>query len=145
MSVHWLLPINPAAHLEFQPADWLTRSDATAVWEAIGRSQRIDRWCLRSGYRSMRPGDLIWAYLSKRQEVCAVGVVRSVSEEADGWYVYVDWDIDRTARLSRDPIPREEFGQVPMSTCRANEATVAVLRHEYETGGHSSRSEPPRV
>ena len=133
MSVHWLLPINPAAHPEFQPADWLTRSDATAVWEAIGRSQQADRWCLRSGYRSMRSGDLIWAYLSKRQEVCAVGVVRSVSAEGDGWYVYVDWDVDRTARLSRVPIPREEFGQVPMSTCRANEATVAVLAEAHES------------
>ena len=132
MSVHWLLPINPAAHLEFQPADWLTRSDATAVWEAIGRSQRAERWCLRSGYRGMRSGDLIWAYLSKRQEVCAVGVVRSVSEEPDGWYVYVDWDVNRTARLCREPIPRAEFGQVPMSTCRANEATGTVLAEAYE-------------
>ena len=133
MSVHWLLPINPAAHLEFQPADWLTRADATAVWEAIGRSQRADRWCLRSGYRNMRSGDLMWTYLSKRQEVCAVGVVRSVSEEGDGWYVYIDWDMNRTARLCREPIPRAEFGQVPMSTCRANQATVAVLIEAYES------------
>lgn len=133
MTVHWLLPINPAAHLEFQSADWLTRSDATAVWEAIGRSQQADRWCLRSGYRGMRSGDLIWAYLSKRQEVCAVGVVRSVSEEPDGWYVYVDWDVNRTARLCREPIPRAEFGQVPMSTCRANETTAAVLAEAHES------------
>ena len=133
MSVHWLLPINPAAHLEFQLADWLTRSDATAVWEAIGRSQRAERWCLRSGYRSMRSGDLIWAYLSKRQEVSAVGVVRSVSEETDGWYVYVDWDTNRTAQLCREPIPRAEFGQVPMSTCRANETTAAVLAEAHES------------
>lgn len=131
MTVHWLLPINPAAHLEFQPSDWLTRSDATAVWEAIGRSQQIDRWCLWSGFRSMQAGDLIWAYLSKRQEVCAVGLVRAVAEEADGWYVYVDWDMDRTARLCSDPVPRAEFGQVPMSTCRANERTAEVLSRVY--------------
>jgi len=133
VTVHWLLPINPAAHLEFQPTDWLTRSDATAVWEAIGCSQQIDRWCLRSGYRSMRAGDVIWAYLSKRQEVCAVGVVRSVSEEADGWYVYVNWDTNRTAQLCREPIPRAEFGQVPMSTCRANDTAAAVLKKSYES------------
>ena len=127
MTVHWLLPINPAAHLEFQPSDWLTRSDATAVWEAIGRSQPLDRWCLRSGFRSMKAGDLIWAYLSKRQEVCAVGVVRAVTGEAGGWYVYVNWDTQRTAQLCREPISREEFGQVPMSTCRANDKAAEVL------------------
>lgn len=129
---HWLLPINPAAHLEFQPDDWLTRSDATAVWEAIGRSQPIDRWCLRSGFRSMQPGDVIWAYMSKRQEVCAVGTVRAVEKEGDGWYVYADWDEHRTPRLCREPIPREEFGQVPMSTCRANAGADAVLSRVYE-------------
>lgn len=134
MTVHWLLPINPAAHLEFQPSDWLTRSDATAVWEAIGRSQQIDRWCLRSGYRSMQAGDLIWAYLSKRQEVCAVGLVRAVAGETGGWYVYVDWDTTRTARLCSEPVPRAEFGQVPMSTCRANSATAVVLSRAYEEG-----------
>jgi len=132
VTVHWLLPINPAAHLEFQPSDWLTRSDATAVWEAIGCSQQIDRWCLRSGFRSMQAGDLIWAYLSKRQEVCAVGLVRAVAEEADGWYVYVDWDMDRTARLCSDPVPRAEFGQVPMSTCRANERAAEALSRAYD-------------
>ena len=132
MTVHWLLPINPAAHLEFQPSDWLTRSDATAVWEAIGCSQQIDRWCLRSGFRSMQAGDLIWAYLSKRQEVCAVGLVRAVAEETDGWYVYVDWDMDRTARLCSDPVPRAEFGQVPMSTCRANERAAEALSRAYD-------------
>lgn len=132
MTVHWLLPINPAAHLEFQPSDWLTRSDATAVWEAIGRSQQIDRWCLRSGYRSMQAGDLIWAYLSKRQEVCAVGLVRAVAEKADGWYVYVGWDMNRTARLCSDPVPRAEFGQVPMSTCRANKRAAEALSRAYD-------------
>lgn len=131
MTVHWLLPINPLAHLEHQPTDWLTRPDATAVWEAIGRSQQADRWCLRSGFRAMRAGDFIWAYLSKRQEVCAVGVVRSVNEEASDWYVYVNWDVRRTARLCREPIPREAFGQVPMSTCRANERTARVLSRAY--------------
>lgn len=144
MTVHWLLPINPAAHLEFQPTDWLTRSDATAVWEAIGCSQQIDRWCLRSGYRSMRAGDVIWAYLSKRQELCAVGRVRRTAFEVDGaeadpaapregggWYVYVDWDESRTAELCRRPIPRSVFGQVPMSVGRVPEALRAMLSGIY--------------
>ena len=38
-ETHWLLPINPAAHGQHMPADWRTREDATAVWEAIGRSR----------------------------------------------------------------------------------------------------------
>ena len=135
MTVHWLLPIDPAAHAEHLPADWRTRPDATAVWEAIGRSQPIDRWCLRSGYRVMRPGDRIWAYLSKRQEVCAVGTVRSVTQEGDGWFVYVDWDAERTAELCRNPIPRTEFGQVPMSTCRAGKQTVEVLEQSLRGAG----------
>lgn len=126
-ATHWLLPIDPAAHAEHQPPDWRERHDATAVWEAIGRSQPIDRWCLRSGFRTMRHGDLIWAYLSRRQELCAVGAVRSIDEEDGRWFVHIDWDEARTAQLCRDPLPRSAFGQVPMSTCRAGERAAAVL------------------
>lgn len=124
---HWLLPIDPAAHAEYQPHDWATRSDATAVWKAIGRSQAIDRWCLRSGFRTMRGGDRIWAYLSRRQELCAVGTVRRISQDAGRWYVEIGWDDDITARLCKQPIPRTEFAQVPMSTCRANPHAALVL------------------
>lgn len=141
-DVHWFLPINPASHAEHMPADWRTREDATEVWEAIGRSQPIDRWCLRTGFRTMKSGDVIWAYLSKRQELCAVGRVRRTAFEVDGveadpaevrgdneggWYVYVDWDESRTAELCRYPIPRAVFGQVPMSVGRVGEALKAVL------------------
>lgn len=129
--VQWLLPIDPAAHAAHQPADWRTRPDATAVWEAIARSQDISRWCLRSGYRTMRPGDRIWAYLSRRQEVCAVGDVRAVSEEGGTWSVRVDWEADRSRSLARRPIPREEFGQVPMSTCRAGEYAARIFDDHY--------------
>lgn len=124
---HWLLPIDPAAHAEHQPHDWATQPDATAVWEAIARSQRIDRWCLRSGFRTMREGDRIWAYLSRRQELCATGSVRRITQEADRWYVQIDWDEDLTAHLCRQPLPRREFGQVPMSTCRASSSAARVL------------------
>ena len=127
-DTHWLLPVNPAAHAEHQPTDWRTRPDATAVWEAIGRSQPIGRWCLRSGFRTMRPGETIWAYLSQRQELCATGTVREVVQEGDEWFVLVDWDAERTARLCRNPIPREVFGQVPMSVSRAGEGAVRALR-----------------
>ncbi|MFC7403269.1 hypothetical protein [Citricoccus sp. GCM10030269] len=131
---HWLLPINPAAHAEHQPADWRERYDATGVWKAIGQSQPIDRWCLNSGFRTMRPGDVIWAYLSQRQDICAVGVVRNIAHE-DGWIVYLDWDSERTAHLCRDPLPRRAFGQVPMSTCRADARAAAVLSQWYEETG----------
>lgn len=139
-DVHWFLPINPAAHAEHMPADWRTREDATEVWEAIGRSQPIDRWCLRTGFRTMKAGDVIWAYLSKRQELCAVGRVRRTAfevggveadpaevREGGGWYVYVDWDESRTAELCRQPIPRAVFGQVPMSVGRVEGKTVLLL------------------
>lgn len=124
---HWLLPIDPAAHAEHLPSDWRTRHDATAVWQAIGRSQPIHRWCLRTGFRTMRVGDLIWAYLSKRQEVCAVGTVAEIVHDDGAWFVHIDWDARRTAELNRDPLPRSDFGQVPMSTCRAGESVAEVL------------------
>lgn len=127
-ETHWLLPINPAAHGQHMPADWRTREDATAVWEAIGRSQPADRWCLRTGYRTMRAGDTIWAYLSQRQELCATGAVREVVREGDEWFVLMDWDVERTAQLCRTPIPREVFRQVPMSVSRAGEGAVGALR-----------------
>ncbi len=135
--VDWLLPIDPAAHAEHQPADWRTRADATAVWEAIGASQRIHRWCLRSGFRTMRTGDRIWAYLSQRQELCAVGSVNAVIEEAGDRFVLVDWDGERTADLCRNPLPRSAFGQVPMSTCRARESTAAVLAARFADEGRA--------
>lgn len=125
--VHWLLPIDPASHAEHLPADWRTRADATAVWAAIGRSQPIHRWCLRTGFRVMRPGDLIWAYLSRRQQLCAVGAVAEILHEDGAWFVRVDWDGPRTARLCREPLPRSAFGQVPMSTCRAGRRATEVL------------------
>lgn len=134
---HWLLPIDPAAHAEHQPADWRSRVDATAVWEAIGRSQPIERWCLRSGFRTMRAGDTIWAYLSRRQELCAVGTVRRVVEEGDAWFVLVDWDGPRTARLAAEPLPRSAFGQVPMSTCRAGDAAGAALTRTHTALGRA--------
>lgn len=135
MRTHWLLPIDPAAHAEHQPTDWRTRPDATEVWAAIGRSQAIGRWCLRSGYRTMQAGDVIWAYLSKRQEVCARGEVAAVAHEVSGdgggqWFVEVDWDAKATPLLTRNPLSRSAFGQVPMSTCRARpEAVEALERH----------------
>ncbi|GAB47346.1 hypothetical protein MOPEL_009_00360 [Mobilicoccus pelagius NBRC 104925] len=125
-TTHWLLPIDPASHPEHLPADWRTRADATAAWEAIGRTQPIDRWCLRTGYRAMRPGDTIWAYLSKRSELVAVGTVAAI-EDGDPRTVVVDWDEEATAALCRHPLPRREFGQVPMSVCRAGAETAAVL------------------
>ncbi|MDO5629680.1 MAG: hypothetical protein Q4G43_15300 [Mobilicoccus sp.] len=127
---HWLLPIDPAAHAEHLPPDWRTRPDATEIWEAIGLSQPTTRWCLRSGYRTMRPGDAIWAYLSRRQELCAVGRVEDVVEEAGRWFVLVEWDEAATEALCRTPLPRSRFEQVPMSICRGRPAAADVLtRH----------------
>lgn len=82
---------------------------------------------MRSGFRSMHAGDAIWAYLSVRQELCAVGTVAAVGAEDQRWFVDVRWDEELTARLGADPIPRASFGQVPMSTCRADARTAAVL------------------
>lgn len=139
-GAHWLLPIDPASHAEHLPADWRTRRDATAVWQGVARSQALERWCLRTGYRTMRPGDLVWAYLSRRQEVCAVGTVREVVREGDAWFVLVDWDSARTADLLRAPLPRSDFGQVPMSVCRAGAHAAATLGARYAAGA----SGPPR-
>lgn len=130
---HWLLPINPASHGDHMPQDWRTEADARAVWEAIGRTQPIERWCLRSGFRSMRPGHLVWAYLSRRQELCALGVVRAVVEEGGSWHALIDWDKECTDLLTAQPIPRAAVNQVPMSVCRAGAAAACVLE-EWLTG-----------
>lgn len=131
VDTQWLLPIDPGAHVRDSPSDWATRSDATEVWQAIGRSQPLTRWCLRSGFRVMRPGDLIWAYLSRRQDVCAVGRVRGIVQEQGAWFVDVDWDEPRTAALCRNPLPRSAFHQVPMSVCRAGDVAAPVLARRY--------------
>lgn len=132
---HWLLPVDPAAHAEHLPPDWRRRPDAGAVWTAIGRSQDPTRWCLRTGHRVMRPGDTIWAYLSRRQEVCAVGTVDAIEHDAGARFVRVRWDAARTAALGRDPLPRSAFGQVPMSLCRAGEQAAAALERHHAALG----------
>lgn len=132
-ATHWLLPIDPVAHAAHLPRDWRIRLDATAVWEGIGRTQPIDRWCLRSGFRAMRAGDVMWAYLSRRQEVCAVGRVEAIEERSETGqtppvrFVRVTWDPEATAALLRTPLSRRVFGQVPMSTCRARPEVAAHL------------------
>lgn len=103
------------------------------MWHAIGLSQPIERWCLRSGFRTMRAGDLIWAYLSRRQELCAVGTVRATLNEGGAWFVLIDWDTHRTTALGHAPLPRAQFGQVPMSTCRARPAAAHVLTAHHAT------------
>ncbi|WP_226913289.1 hypothetical protein [Gephyromycinifex aptenodytis] len=130
---HWLLPIDPGAHLEHQPPDWRVRPDAGPIWAAIARSQPVQRWCLSTGYRTMQRGDLIWAYLSRRQEICAVGAVRQVCCEDGSWYVLVDWDAERTSRLCDAPLPRSRFHQIPMSVCRAGQLAAAVLTDYWES------------
>ena len=72
------------------------------------------------------------AYLSNRQEVCAVGVVRAVVHEDGAWFVHIDWDAARTGQLCRNPVSRWEFGHVPVSVCHANDA-AAVLSKRHET------------
>ena len=131
---HWLLPVDPAAHAAHLPPDWRTRPDAGAVWAGIGADQDVTRWCLRTGFRSLRVGDRIWAYLSRRQEIAAVGVAGEVGEDERGRFVRVDWDGPATRRLGAAPIPRAEFGQVPMSFCRANTRAAAVLDAWLRTG-----------
>lgn len=130
---HWLLPIDPAAHAQHLPANWRDCPDAGPLWAAIGRSQPVERWCLRSGYRKMRVGHLIWAYLSRRQELCAVGIVREVRSEDGAWSVIVDWGPERTDALCRNPLPRSRFRQIPMSTCRADTTAAAVLTRYWQS------------
>lgn len=82
----------------------------------------------------MHVGDTVWAYLSRRQELVAVGSVRDVVQEGLKWFVLVDWDEARTAALGREPLPRSRFEQVPMSVCRAGRPAARVL-DEYLDGG----------
>ena len=127
MPTHWLLPVDPLAHRPHLPADWRSRPDVGAVWTAIGRDQDASRWCLSTGYRTMRTGDLVWVYLSRRQELCALGSVRSVEQDDGAWYALMAWDAAATAVLGTDPVPRRVLGQVPVSVCRANPAAAGVL------------------
>lgn len=75
----------------------------------------------------MTCGDLIWVYLSVRQELCAVGTARQIVEDGPPHLALVDWDSERTATLAASPLPRSAFGQVPMSTCRARPEVSAIL------------------
>ncbi|WP_127784376.1 hypothetical protein [Rhodococcus sp. X156] len=136
-GVHWLYPTNPGRRC------WVGRDAQDVLAPGNVRSrERVGEdgtatWLLSSGYRTMRPGDLVWLYAAGQQVLYAVARVLDVRhDEAEGsWVAQVAWCHEATEVLDADPLPRALFGQVPQSVQRANARTVEVLQDWLSSAG----------
>lgn len=125
---HWLYPIRPGSGhyfidddgnpiLDPITGDWDT--SAAAFWESVA-PDGADSWYLATGYKSMRPDDLVWVYCGvPLQSIIGLGRAASVFQDNQGqWFVNIVWDIKATAKLQAEPIPRTEFGDIAQAPAR---------------------------
>lgn len=129
---HWLYPVDPARQDRFLD-DWDTGESvpvtAEHLWEQVERfPARRDMWVLTSGFRQMRPGDLVWIYVGgARGQLVATAIAESVLRRRSSWEVILSWDGAKTRRLRSDPITRAEIGQAPQSVRRASVEGRSVI------------------
>jgi hypothetical protein len=124
---HWLYPVNAATDClvetlvgpEPLTLDSLRRADL----------ERPATWSLSSGYRLMAPGDVIWVYFARPdQVVAAVGQVSEVLATETGHRLVLEWGKALTQALLVDPVPLSAIGRAPRTVRRAGEETVDALR-----------------
>ncbi len=141
-TTHWLYPTNRNRQC------WVGRAPEDVL--APGNVRARERtnadgsasWRLNSGFRTMRPGDMVWLYAAGEQVIYAAAQALQVrfDETEQKWLVDVAWCHAATDQLEREAIPRANFGQIPQSVQRAGEATSAVL--EQWLGAHGVQ--PPQ-
>lgn len=146
---HWLYPINFKAGYvlggnEGQGTELVTREN---LWSGILSPRNegaVDDWHLSSGYRSMRPGDLIWIVdTAPPKAIVAVGEAIEVYRKPSGnWSVDLMWLQHLVSRLKDDPIPKSSYGQTAQTVNRANSRTSRIL-DDWLADGFSARK--PRV
>ena len=131
MTTHWLYPVNPDSDYFLLLRDGSeVPVSAENLWMSVSSEEgSADPWYLSTGFRTMQPNDWVWIYVAGRQEICAVGQAQQIYQETTrgDWSVDVLWDRPATAALSRAPIPRALFGQIPFAPARANPKTVRTL------------------
>ncbi|GAA2341325.1 hypothetical protein [Dactylosporangium salmoneum] len=131
MSVtHWIYPTNERSDYYLASAGGETEVSPQRLLTGIEQHpDDIDPWLLRTGFRTMRPGDAVWVYAADPyQYICAVAQAVDIYPDADEWWVSLLWRVDASRKLMRDPIPRSAFGQIAQrAAVRADRTTAAVL------------------
>jgi hypothetical protein len=128
---HWLYPVNAASNNYLLDPATGNRLDVTAenLWAIIDAApDQVDPWWLNTGYRSMRPDDLVWVYdAGTHQALVAMGRAQRIYQDHDSWHVDLLWDLPTTWALREEPIPRSVYQQVVLSQARANANTSTLL------------------
>jgi len=138
---HWLYPINFKAGYvlggyEAGETELVTREN---LWSGILSSLNegaVDDWHLSTGFKSMKPGDLIWVVdTAPPKAIVAVGEAIEVYRKPSGsWSVDLMWLQHLVSRLKDDPIPKGSYGQTAQTVNRANSRTSRVL-DDWLAGG----------
>lgn len=124
---HWLYPVNAATDALVET---LVGPEPLTL-DALRRAD-LDRravWSLASGYRLMTPGDVLWVYFARpEQVVAAVGQVCEIQTSEVGHRVVLEWGKALTQALLAKPIPLSLIGTAPRTVRRAGDEAVAALR-----------------
>jgi len=124
---HWLYPVNAATDALVQTLVGPERLTLDSLRRAD--LERPVTWSLVSGYKVMNPGDVLWVYFARPdQVVAAVGQVERVLTSDVGHRVVLAWGKALTQTLLANPVPLAALGRAPRTVRRADAATVEVLR-----------------
>lgn len=131
MSVaHWIYPTNEKSDYYLDTPNGNTEVSPQRLLDDIEQNPaKTDPWILKTGFRTMQPGDAVWVYAADPyQYICALGQTVDIYPDGDVWYASLIWNLDATRRLMKDPIPRSAFGQIAQrAAIRADQATVDIL------------------
>lgn len=100
------------------------------LWEAVfSPSRQLDDWHLSTGYKSMRPGDMVWIVdTTPPRGIVAVAEAVEIYQTPSGtWAVDLLWLRNLTSLLRDNPIAKGSYGQTAQTVNRANVRTSAIL------------------
>ncbi|MGQ0465438.1 MAG: hypothetical protein ACT4QG_08965 [Sporichthyaceae bacterium] len=124
---HWLYPVNASTDCVVET---LVGPEPLTL-DALRRAdlERRATWSLASGYRLMSPGDVLWVYFARPdQVVAAVGQVCEIQESEVGHRVVLEWGSALTRALLAEPIPLAVIGRAPRTVRRADDEAVGALQ-----------------
>lgn len=124
---HWLYPVNTATDAVVET---LVGPEPLSL-DSLRRADLEKRavWSLASGYKLMTPGDVLWVYFARPdQVVAAVGQVCEMQTSEVGHRVVLEWGRALTQALLAEPIPLSVIGRAPRTVRRAGDETLDALR-----------------
>lgn len=126
----WIYPTNERGDYHLVMPNGTAEVSPQRLLNGIEQNpEQVDPWILRTGFRTMLPGDAVWIYAANPyQYVCALAQTLEVYPDGDDWYVSLAWRLDATRRLMQHPVRRSAFGQIAQrAAVRADERTASVL------------------